>query len=66
MAKQNKLNMKKIFNYSLLITIVIFAVSCEKGLEGLNKNKTSPTAVDPALLLNNAIINTSYPGTRFF
>lgn len=53
--------MKKIINYSLLITVVIFAVSCEKGLEGLNKNKTSPTAVDPALLLNNAIIQMSYP-----
>jgi hypothetical protein len=53
--------MKKILNYSLLITIVMFAASCEKGLEGLNKNKTSPTAVDPALLLNNAIIQMSYP-----
>jgi hypothetical protein len=53
--------MKKIFNYTFLIAVVLFAVSCEKGLEGLNKNKTSPTSVDPALLLNNAIINTSYP-----
>lgn len=53
--------MKKILNYSLVIAVVLFVVSCEKGLERLNKNKTSPTAVDPALLLNNAIINTSYP-----
>jgi hypothetical protein len=38
----------------------MFAVSCDKGLEDLNKNKTSPTTLDPVLLMNNAIINTSY------
>ena len=53
--------MKKIFNYSLLVTLLLFAVSCDKGLSDLNKNTTSPTSVDPTLLLNNAIINTSYP-----
>jgi Starch-binding associating with outer membrane len=53
--------MKKIFNYSLLAVLMLLAASCDKGLEGLNKNKTSPTAVDPALLLNNAVINTSFP-----
>jgi hypothetical protein len=30
-------------------------------LEELNKNKVSPTTLDPVLLLNNAIINTSFP-----
>ena len=53
--------MKKIVNYSLLIALMLFAASCEKGLEGLNKNKTSPTSVDPALLLNNAVFNVSFP-----
>jgi hypothetical protein len=53
--------MKKIFNYSLLVIALAFAVSCDKGLEELNKNKTSATAVDPVFLLNNAIINTSFP-----
>ncbi|MDP4261433.1 MAG: SusD/RagB family nutrient-binding outer membrane lipoprotein [Bacteroidota bacterium] len=53
--------MNKILNYSLLAVLLLFAVSCDKGLEGLNKNKTSPTSVDPALLLNNAVINTSFP-----
>ncbi|MEO6548140.1 MAG: SusD/RagB family nutrient-binding outer membrane lipoprotein [Ferruginibacter sp.] len=53
--------MKKILNYSLLAFLLTFAASCEKGLADLNKNKTSPTAVDPASLLNNAIINTSFP-----
>jgi hypothetical protein len=53
--------MKKIINYSLLAVLLLFAVSCDKGLEGLNKNRTSPTSVDPVLLLNNAVINTSFP-----
>lgn len=53
--------MKKVFNYSLLLAFLIGAVSCEKGLEDLNKNRTSPTSVDPALLLNNAVINASFP-----
>jgi len=53
--------MKKIINYSLLAVLLLFAQSCDKGLEDLNKNKTSPTSLDPALLFNNAVINTSYP-----
>jgi Starch-binding associating with outer membrane len=53
--------MKKILNYSLLVVLLSFAVSCDKGLEELNKNKTSPTAVDPVFLLNNAVINSSFP-----
>ena len=35
--------------------------SCTKGLEELNVNKVNPTTLDPVLLLNNAIINTSFP-----
>ena len=53
--------MKKILNYCLLAVPLLTAVSCTKGLEELNKNKISPTSLDPALLLNNAVINTSYP-----
>ena len=53
--------MKKILNYSLLAALLLSELSCEKGLSDLNKNKTSPTSVDPASLLNNAIINISYP-----
>ncbi|MES2648804.1 MAG: SusD/RagB family nutrient-binding outer membrane lipoprotein [Bacteroidota bacterium] len=52
--------MKILFRNTILCCLALFAVSCEKGLEDLNKNKTSPTTLDPALLLNNAIINTSY------
>ncbi|MEO6314031.1 MAG: SusD/RagB family nutrient-binding outer membrane lipoprotein [Chitinophagaceae bacterium] len=53
--------MKKTFNYSVLLVFLLFTASCEKGLEGLNKNKTGATTLDPALLLNNAVINTSFP-----
>lgn len=53
--------MKKIFNYSVLVILSTFIFSCDKGLEDLNKNKTSPTSVDPAFLLNNAVINSSFP-----
>ncbi|MEP6746959.1 MAG: SusD/RagB family nutrient-binding outer membrane lipoprotein [Bacteroidota bacterium] len=53
--------MKKIVNYNLLLIFLLLAASCDKGLEGLNKNKTSATSLDPALLLNNAVINTSFP-----
>ena len=53
--------MKKIFKYILLIIALTTAASCEKGLEGLNVNRVNPTTLDPVLLLNNAIINASYP-----
>ena len=53
--------MKKIYKYILLIIALGTAVSCEKGLEGLNVNRVNPTTLDPVLLLNNAIINASYP-----
>jgi hypothetical protein len=53
--------MKKIFNYSMLAFLLFSISSCDKGLEQLNKNRVSPTALDPALLLNNAVISASYP-----
>jgi len=53
--------MKKLFKYSFLAGILCYTVACEKGLADLNVNKTSPTGLDPFLLLNQAIINTSFP-----
>ena len=41
--------MKKIFNYMFAVCFTAILTSCEKGLEGLNKNKTNPTSLDPAL-----------------
>ncbi len=53
--------MKKILNYIMPTLILLGVASCDKGLGDLNVNKTNPTALDPALLLNNAVINTSFP-----
>ncbi len=50
--------MKKLF---LSIIILFFSASCDKGLSELNVNNTNSTSLDPALLLNQAIINTSFP-----
>ena len=53
--------MKKTIKYSLLVAVIAIAVSCTKKLEEINVNRVNPTTLDPALLLNNAIINTSFP-----
>jgi hypothetical protein len=53
--------MKKIANYILTIFLLYFTTGCEKNLSKLNVNETNSTTLDPALLLNQAIINTSFP-----
>ncbi len=58
--------MKKLFNYTLLAVLVLFNNSCDKNLDELNENKTSLTVIDPVFQLNNAIINTSFPGVTLF
>lgn len=45
----------------MLAVLMLLASSCEKGLEEMNVNRTSPTNIDPVLLLNNALINVSFP-----
>jgi hypothetical protein len=51
--------MKKIFNFCALALFLIMITSCEKGFDELNKSKTAATEIDPAFILNNAIINSS-------
>jgi len=53
--------MKKILSYSLLLVLFAAFMGCDKGLQELNVNTTSPTSVDAALLLNNAVIGASLP-----
>jgi hypothetical protein len=36
-------------------------VSCDKGFDELNVNKTAATSINPVFTLNNATINTSFP-----
>lgn len=52
--------MKKIYNLSLLALFFIFITSCEDGFDELNKSKTGATSIDPAFVLNRAIINSSF------
>lgn len=52
--------MKKIIAYCFLI-VSLTVLSCVKKLEEVNVNTVNPTSLDPVLLLNNAIINTSFP-----
>lgn len=52
--------MKKIV-YIIFLFALTALTACEKGLSDLNVNRTSPTSLDPALLLNQAVINTSFP-----
>ena len=54
--------MKKITIYILsLLAAVCVLLGCDNGFDELNVNKTQPTTLDPAFLLNNATIQTSYP-----
>ncbi len=54
--------MKKINFYILsLLTTFFFLPSCDEGFDELNVNKTSPITLDPGFLMNNAIIQTSFP-----
>jgi hypothetical protein len=53
--------MKKILSYSLPVLFLFATLSCDKGLSDLNVNKTSAIALDPSLVLNQAIINSSSP-----
>ena len=54
--------MKKIINYSFLLVLVIVGSSCDKGFDKLNTNQVNPTSIDPLYQLNNAVVNTSFPG----
>jgi hypothetical protein len=54
--------MKKIINYSFLLGLVIVGSSCDKGFDELNTNRVNPIAIDPLYQLNNAVVNTSFPG----
>ncbi len=51
--------MKNSFKYFFLI-LTLIVVSCDKGFDDLNINKTAATTVNPAFILNNAVINTSF------
>ena len=37
-----------------------FATSCDQGFDEVNTNKVDPTSLAPSLVLNKAIISTTY------
>ena len=57
-------HMKNILKYSFLLAVLMtFHTACDEGFDELNTSKTGATAIDPVFQLNNAIINTSFPGS---
>jgi hypothetical protein len=54
--------MKKLIKTGLIALSFVLVVSCDSGFDELNTNQTSATSLDPALVLNNAIINSTIPG----
>ncbi len=50
--------MKKIYITVLALSIILLS-SCDSGFDELNTSKTGATSLNPALILNNAIINSS-------
>jgi hypothetical protein len=49
--------MKKTINYLLLSVSLVLMISCDKGFDELNTSKTGVISLDPAFVLNNAVIN---------
>ncbi|GAB3640662.1 SusD/RagB family nutrient-binding outer membrane lipoprotein [Spirosoma arcticum] len=55
--------MKKTLFYMPLIALLIGVSSCDKGFDELNINPTAATALNPVFTFNNALINTTFPGS---
>jgi len=53
--------MKRVLNIFFTIAFLLSAAGCDKGLQQLNVNKVSPSTLNPALMLNQAIISFSFP-----
>jgi hypothetical protein len=51
--------MKKIYSICFLAILFIMITSCDKDFDEINTSKTSATSVDPAFILNNAVVSTS-------
>ncbi|HTF21267.1 MAG TPA: SusD/RagB family nutrient-binding outer membrane lipoprotein [Chryseolinea sp.] len=45
----------------ICLTTLVMLPACDNGFDELNISKTSPTTMDPAFLLNNAIVLSSFP-----
>jgi hypothetical protein len=54
--------MKNIFRIFAIAVPVLLITACDTGFDELNTSKTGAISVDPAFVLNNAIVNCSPPG----
>jgi Starch-binding associating with outer membrane len=45
----------------ILLTTFCLVAGCDSGFDELNVNKTQPTTLEPAFLMNNAIIQSAFP-----
>lgn len=50
---------KKIVNISAMVLALVLVSACDSGFDELNTSKTGAVSLDPALILNNAIISSS-------
>lgn len=55
--------MKKTLFYIPLIALLIGVSSCDKGFDELNINPTAALSLNPLFTFNNAMINTTFPGS---
>lgn len=53
--------MQKLKKYIFLLLGVITVSSCDKGFDELNINKIAVTNIDPAFILNQALVSSAYP-----
>lgn len=53
--------MKHLIKYTISFLLLFVVTSCDKNLEELNENKVNPTTLEPSLLLNQAIVSSSFP-----
>lgn len=54
--------MKRIFKIKIVALLLVMLSGCDDGFDELNTNKTNAIAIDPAIQLNNAVLNLSFPG----
>jgi len=54
--------MKKIYNIFVFALLLTMVTGCEEGFDDLNTSKTGAITLDPAFVLNGAVINSSFPG----
>lgn len=53
---------KNLLKYLAFILCLSVYTACDDGFDELNTNEVDPIAIDPAFILNNAIVGLSFPG----